>query len=56
MKTSFRIMGLPLQPFAPLFELNETELAKRGARRLIADKKPGFPAGLACKMPVPAKL
>jgi hypothetical protein len=43
MKTSFRIMGLPLQPFAPLFELNETELAKRGARRLIADKKPGFP-------------
>jgi hypothetical protein len=43
MKTSFRIVGLPVQPFVPLFELNENELAKRGARRLIADKKPGFP-------------
>ena len=43
MKTSFRIVGLPVRPFVPLFELNENELAKRGARRLIADKKPGFP-------------
>jgi hypothetical protein len=43
MKSAFRIVGLPLQEFAPLFSLNETQLAQKGAHRLIADKKPGFP-------------
>jgi hypothetical protein len=43
MKSAFRIVGLPLQEFAPLFSLNETQLARKGAHRLIADKKPGFP-------------
>jgi hypothetical protein len=43
MSKSFHITGLPLREFAPLFSLSDAELAKRGARRLIADKKPGFP-------------
>ena len=43
MKTSFRIVGLPLAQFGPLFSLNDNELAQKGARRVIVDAKPGFP-------------
>ena len=49
MNPSFRIVGLSAAQFEPLFSLTEEELAARGARRLIADAKPGFPCrvGLA---------
>ena len=49
MQTNFRIVGLPLAQFQPLFSLNDDELVKRGARRMIVDSKPGFPCriGLA---------
>jgi len=43
MKTNFRIVGLPLTQFEPLFSLGDNELAQKGARRLIVDAKPGFP-------------
>jgi hypothetical protein len=43
MTTSFRIVGLPLAEFVPLFSLNETELGKKRARRMLVDTKPGFP-------------
>ena len=43
MKPNFRIVGLPRAQFEPLFSLNEKELAAKGARRVIADAKPGFP-------------
>jgi hypothetical protein len=43
MKTNFRIVGLPLAQFEPLFSLDNNELAQKGARRLIVDAKPGFP-------------
>jgi hypothetical protein len=43
MKNSFRISGLPLANFAPLFELDDNQLAQKRARRLIVDAKPGFP-------------
>src|SRR5438270_410015 len=43
MKTNFRIAGLPLAQFQPLFSLAENKLAQKGARRLVADAKPGFP-------------
>ncbi len=43
MKTNFRIVGLPLAQFHPLFSLDNNELAQKGARRLIVDAKPGFP-------------
>jgi hypothetical protein len=39
----FQIAALPLEPFAAFFGLSDAELAKRGARRSVADKKPGFP-------------
>ena len=40
---SYRITGLPLESFAPLFALSDAELAARGARRVVADTRPGFP-------------
>jgi len=40
---SFRITGLPAEPFTHLFSLSDEELAARGAVRLIADEKPGYP-------------
>lgn len=40
---SFRISGLSPRPFQHLFGLSEEELAKHGARRYIADSKPGYP-------------
>jgi len=43
MKTDFRIVGLPLAEFRPLFPLGNNELGQKGARRLIVDSKPGFP-------------
>src|SRR5206468_11556117 len=43
MTNCFRIVGLPLAKFTPLFSLSESELAQKHARRLIVDAKPGFP-------------
>ena len=43
MKTNFKIVGLPLAQFQPLFSLDDNELAQKGARRLVVDAKPGFP-------------
>ena len=43
MTNCFRIVGLPLANFTPLFSLSESELAQKHARRLIVDAKPGFP-------------
>jgi len=43
MKTNFRVVGLPMAQFRPLFSLDDNELAQKGARRLIVDAKPGFP-------------
>jgi hypothetical protein len=40
---NFRILGLSPEPFQPLFGLTEQELARRGAKRYVADAKPGFP-------------
>jgi Protein of unknown function (DUF1203) len=43
MKMSFRIVGLPLEEFQPLFSLHDQELTQKGARRMTVDAKPGFP-------------
>ena len=41
---SFRITGLPAEPFAPLFAMTDAELAEHGAVRQIADaREPGYP-------------
>ncbi len=40
---NFQFSALPKQPFEPLFSLSAEELALHGAKRVIADKRPGFP-------------
>ena len=39
----FRITGLSVAPFAPLFALSDAELAARDIVRRVCDAKPGFP-------------
>ncbi len=39
----FRISGISVAPFLPLFDLDDEALLKLGIRRYIADTKPGFP-------------
>ena len=39
----FRIRPLPRDLFAPLFALDDAELAARGGVRRVADANPGFP-------------
>lgn len=41
--TSFRILGLPAERFAPLFAMSDRELAVHRAVRRVADARPGFP-------------
>jgi len=44
---SFRITGLPAEPFHELFALSDEALAARNAVRRIADAKPGFPCRIS---------
>jgi hypothetical protein len=39
----FRVTGLSPEPFRPLFGLSDAALADHGAKRCVADAKPGFP-------------
>jgi len=46
--SDFRICGLPAAQFSHLFALSDTELAKLGARRQIADERtPGYPCRIS---------
>lgn len=40
---SFQLVGLPFEPFSPLFMLSDAQLSKRNARRVFAETKPGYP-------------
>jgi hypothetical protein len=39
----FTVRGLSPEPFQALFDLSDDELAKRRAKRFVADSKPGYP-------------
>jgi hypothetical protein len=39
----YRIQGLSPEPFLPLYGLSDEELAKRSAKRYVANAKSGFP-------------
>jgi hypothetical protein len=39
----FRITGLSAEPFQHLFGLSDAELARHGAKRYVANERPGFP-------------
>lgn len=46
---SFRITGLDPEPFRHLFGLSDEELARQGAKRYVADTKPGYPDRIAVR-------
>ena len=39
----FRIIALPMEGFDSLLQLDDESLRAYGARRMVADKKPGYP-------------
>lgn len=43
MTTPFQMIALPIEDFDSLLSLSDEELLVRGARRMVADKKTGFP-------------
>ena len=45
--TDFRLVGLEPQPFEQLFDLRDEQLAERSIRRVVADRKPGFPCRIS---------
>ena len=45
--SSFQLAGIEPEPFDPLFELSDAELAARGIVRLLADSHPGFPCRIS---------
>lgn len=43
----FKITGLSPEYFHPLFQMSDSELAERNARRYVVDAKPGFPCRIS---------
>lgn len=52
---TYRIQGLDPAPFQPLFSMSDEELESRNARRVTADKKPGFPCRVTLQDAVPGE-
>ncbi|WP_454714701.1 DUF1203 domain-containing protein [Caulobacter segnis] len=40
---AYAVTSLPVEPFAPLFSMDDEALAAHGARRVVADVARGFP-------------
>ena len=45
----FKITGLPAAAFESHFTLSDAELATRGAIRMVADRRPGFPCRVSLR-------
>jgi hypothetical protein len=43
----FQLVGLPAEPFEPLFELADSSLAALGAKRVVAPEHPGYPCRIS---------
>lgn len=53
---SYRIEGLSREPFEGLFALTDEELADHRARRVTADRKPGFPCRISLEDAEPGEV
>ena len=49
------VSGLPLEPFAPLFGLDDEALRARGIRRLRSDAQPGVPCRVTLEDAAPGQ-
>ena len=52
---SFRILGLPPEPFAPLFELDDEALESRHIHRFVADEPHSAPCRISLDDAVPGE-
>ena len=52
---TFRITALPLEPFTPLFAMDDDALARRRARRVVADAQPGYPCRVSLQDAAPGE-
>jgi hypothetical protein len=52
---SFRITGLDIEPFKPLFGLDDDALASRGVLRYMADERSGFPCRITLDDALPGE-
>jgi hypothetical protein len=52
---SFQIAALPRKRFADLFALDDAQLTQRGAKRVIADRAPGFPCRVSLEDAIPGE-
>ena len=52
---NYRIKGLPLAPFQPLFGLDEAALAARGIVRMVADSESGYPCRITLEDAAPGE-
>ncbi|MFO6448507.1 DUF1203 domain-containing protein [Erythrobacter sp. NE805] len=50
---TYVIEGLDPAPYLPLFELGDAELAARGAVRMVADARPGYPCRVSLEDAAP---
>jgi hypothetical protein len=46
---NFKIQGLPVAPFRPLFGMAEQPLGELGVMRRVADRRPGFPCRVSLR-------
>ena len=53
---TYRIHGLSPEPFAPLFAMDEAELAALNARRVVADSPTGYPCRVSLRDAAPCEL
>lgn len=51
----YLVSGLPLEPFAPLFRLEDAALRARGIQRLRADAGSGFPCRITLQDAAPGQ-
>jgi hypothetical protein len=51
----FRISALPEQEFEPLFALDDAQLSAVGAKRYIADRRPGYPCRVSLEDAAPGE-
>ena len=52
---NFKVEGLPVAPFTPLFGMAEPELAARGVIRRVVDKPVGFPCRVSLRDAAPGE-
>lgn len=53
--TKFRISALPRATFEPQLALDDVSLAAMGARRYVADRRPGFPCRVSLQDAAPGE-